>query len=111
MNKYQVLLDKVNEGHAILTAGRIHDDIPTIHDCGHSLKSDIDIVHCGFGLFRGRILDQDYFFDAGGAMNRITDSNSDYIESWTILSASHDQLITMGYNIESVKLALESFNE
>jgi len=111
INKYQKLLDIVNDNTAILTAGKIHDDIPTIHDVGHSLITDHEVIHCGFGLFRSKVLGKDIYFDGGGAMLTLYDNNDDYIVSYTRLSADHDQLVSMGYNLERVKLALESFNE
>ena len=112
MNKYQVLLDKVNSGTAILTAGKIHDNIPTIHDIGHSLPIDSNskVEHMGFGYFIAEVNGDSITFDGGGAMNNLVDSNGDNILSWCVLGANSGQLESMGYNLESVKSALESFN-
>ena len=112
MNKYQVLLDKVNSGTAILTAGRIHDNIPTIHDIGHNLPidSNSEVRHVGFGFFEAKVNDDYITFDGGGAMYRLTDNDGNNILSWCVLDANSGQLESMGYNLESVKSALESFN-
>ena len=112
MNKYQVLLDYVNSGTAILTAGKIHDNIPTIHDIGHNLPidSNSEVRHVGFGFFEAKVNDDCITFDGGGAMNRLTDNDRNNILSWCILGANSGQLESMGYNLESVKSALESFN-
>ena len=109
-NKYQVLLDKINSGYAILTAGRIHDDIPTIHDVGHSLKTDIPVNHMGFGFFESRVNGNSITFDAGGAMKREKDSEDNTLFSWTCLFADQSQLDSMGYDLIKVKSALKSFN-
>ena len=111
MNKYQVLLDLVKDDIPILTAGKIHDDIPTIHDIGHNLITDIPVIHCGFGLFRSKVNDKNIYFDAGGAMIRLKDSDDNTIVSYTKLDASESQLKSLGYDINKVKSALESFNE
>ena len=72
------MLEKVKNGHAILTAGNI--GIPTIHHVK-------DAKHCGFGFFESEVdmngkplpNGKSVNFDAGGAMTQTVDP----IYSWT----------------------------
>lgn len=106
MNKtdLQILLDHVNQGTAVLTAGRIHENIPTIHDVSHRdgarLKTDSEVGHFGFGHFEALVGTQNVAFAGGGLMNR-TESFS-----WTVLRANPNQLHVMGYDLAEVKDAL-----
>lgn len=108
---FEYMLDQVQDGQAILTAGEIHPDIPTINRIGYregaGLKSDDEVAHLGFGLFRGHVKGLAFFFDGGGAMRR-----SDGF-SWCFLKAEKAEdratvLEALGYDLEKVVAALES---
>ena len=108
MNKqmaYRKLLDVVKENRAIVTASKIHEDIPTIHDIAGEYHSSVR--HLGFGLFRGETPDGSFTFDAGRAMRTMYDEEGKYILSWTPLSASPEVLAELGYNMDAVRVALE----
>jgi len=96
---YKKLLQKVTSGTPILTAGEIHDDIPTIHTFAKKYHSSVK--HLGYGMFRGETPNGQFTFDAGGAMNRDGDI------SWTTLDADKNVLRDLGYNMSKVKKALK----
>jgi tetrahydromethanopterin S-methyltransferase subunit G len=96
---YEKLLKYVKGGTAILTAGEIHKDIPTIHNFAKKYHNSVE--HMGYGLFRGRTGHGEFNFDAGGAMNR------DGGVSWTTLSADKSVLRDLKYNMVKVKRALQ----
>jgi hypothetical protein len=100
MSDFQELLDAVNEGRAVLVASADYG-LPTIHDVGHSLKTQGEVTHCGWGLFVAKVLHKEVSFDAGGAMKR-----SGKV-SWTYLRADDMQLQFMGYDRDEVKATLE----
>jgi len=107
MIDYSVLINELKQGHAVLVAGKEHN-IPTIHDIGQNgpIRTDTEVIHCGFGLFKADVDNETITFDAGGAMQRPTGQYQDY--SYTILYASPKQLVSMGYDIDSVLATLES---
>lgn len=99
----QSMLNRVSEGDAVLTAGEIHPDIPTIHNVGHRdgqrINVGAEVRHAGFGCFiadspLGRIS-----FDGGGAMQRAPSF------SWTPLSGP---VAEYGYDFDAAQTALES---
>ena len=100
---YDVLINLLKEGQAVLVAGEEHN-IPTIHDIGQNgpIKTDTEVVHCGFGLFMAEVNNEKITFDAGGAMRR----GEGY--SYTPLYASPGQLESMGYDISLVLATLET---
>lgn len=110
---YDKLLNLVNEGQAILTAGKLHPDIPTIHDVGNRdsqhLKTDSPVEHCGFGLFIAKVGEAEISFDGGGAMNREEDGAGTRY-SWTLLRARAEQLEALNYDLEKVRAALSTLN-
>ena len=60
---YAKLLDNCKDGSYILTAGKIHDDILTIHDTPEG-------KHLGFGYFIGTTNNgHEFNFEGGGAMH------------------------------------------
>lgn len=98
---YRKLLDYLEEEDAaILTAGTIHKDIPTIHDF-YPARYYKSIDHMGFGFFEGRTESGTFSFDGGGAMRR-----NGWI-SWTPLRATKEVLADLGYSREKVKKALK----
>jgi len=101
----QILKEHLTAGNAILTAGNLHDNIPTIHNISHrdgaSLKVDSEVLHAGFGCFYAKVGGRDITFDGGGAMTRIADI------SYTLLQATPEQLESMGYDIEEVLASVE----
>lgn len=97
---YLKLLRYVEEGDAILTAGEIHEAIPTIHNF-YPQKYYTSIKHLGFGFFEGETEQGKFSFDAGGAMHR----NGRI--SWTLLRAKENVLKDLGYDSEKVKNALK----
>jgi len=108
---YQELLRQVENGGAILTAGRIHPDIPIIQEVGHQegmpLKCLSEVKHLGFGFFRGETQHGEFSFDGGGAMNQVKDGDK-WLFGWTSLRASAEVLGDLGYDLDKVAQALES---
>lgn len=104
----QFLLNKLNEGRAILTAGRIHENVPTIHDVGtgdrQTIKTDTPVDHAGYGLFIAKKNGETITFDGGGAMSRLE------TVSFTILRPT-DLAKEMGYNFDIVRAALEELSK
>lgn len=95
----EVLLKELKRGNAVLTAQKIHDDIPTIHEVGKP-KYWSTVKHLGMGMFRGETGNGTFDFDGGGAMNRAGNL------SWTRLNAERDVLRDLKYNTGKVKKAL-----
>lgn len=110
---YQELIDNLKKGNAILTAGSLHEDIPTIHNVSNHpdaiLQVDDEVRHAGFGLFLAKVGDTDISFNGGGAMRRVENESESY--SYTFLSASPKQLESMGYDIDKVLTAVKSLTE
>jgi len=102
---YSVLINELKQGNAVLVADNEHG-IPTIHDIGNGpnckLRTDTEVIHCGYGFFKSTVDNQTISFDAGGAMRM----EKGY--SWTLLYALPSQLISMGYDIQAVLEILES---
>jgi len=95
----EVLMKAVMRGTKILTAGEIHDDIPTIHSIGGKYRRSVK--HLGFGCFEGETPHGKFTFDGGGAMTR------SHGTAWTYLSADDAVTRDLGYDIRKVKKALE----
>jgi hypothetical protein len=102
----QDMLKIVEEGGAVLVAGKVHADLPTIQEVGHTetarLKTTSEVRHEGFGLFVADVGDDTISFDGGGAMYR-ADSFS-----WCRLVASTEALAAMGYHLEGARAAISS---
>ena len=99
----QKMRDYLLEGQAVLVAGSISPDIPTIHDVGqregHALQTQEEVKHAGFGFFFAG----DWMFDGGGAMNHSKGF------SWTLLlSRIGDDPATIGYDMPRVLSAVEA---
>lgn len=94
-------------GVAVLTAGVIDPAIPTIHDVGtrdgHRLRATGEVVHCGFGFFRGSTPAGEFSFMGGGAMNDLPAPGC----GWTVLRADPGVLDELGYDLDAVRAALE----
>ena len=107
MLDYSVLINELKNGNAVLVASNEHN-IPTIHNVGQNgpIRTDTEVIHCGFGLFKAEVDNETITFDAGGAMRRPEGKYQDY--SYTILRASSKQLESMGYDIDSVLATLET---
>lgn len=94
---------------AVLVAGKVHDDLPTIQEVSHRegarLKTDGEVQHHGFGLFSAKVGDEKISFDGGGAMRRADTF------SWCPLIASVDQLAAMGYDLDAAKAAIVELAE
>ena len=105
MLDYSVLINELKQGNAVLVAGSEHG-IPALHNIGNGsnckIKTDTEVIHCGYGLFASTVDGEEISFDAGRAMQR----ESEY--SWTPLRASANQLKSMGYDIQAVLEILES---
>jgi len=109
----QSMRDRLEHGEGVLTAGTIHDDIPTIHDVGHrdgaKIKVPFAVVHCGFGLFKApaptdEARDGAFFFDGGGMMRRSPGF------SWTPFSArGHD--VSEVYDVAKASAAVDELIE
>ncbi len=98
------MLKIVEEGGAVLTAGEIHDDIPTIHGVSHHegarLHTDDEVRHLGWGFFLAMVGGEKISFDAGGAMRRAETF------SWSPLIASAEALAAMGYDMDAARAAI-----
>ena len=101
---YQKLLDRMSTG-AILTAGEIHEDIPTIHSLPGKYHSSVR--HLGFGVFTGKTENGEFQFDGGGAMRRESAPENEYFLSWCPLTASPEVLDNLGYDKAQVTAALK----
>jgi len=96
LNRMAALLDG---GHAVLTAGKLHPDLPAIHEVGPGRTVDTpEVRHLGFGTFKGG----DYTFRGGGAMTR-----SGPI-SWTTLSGPDPDSV---YDFQAAKAAVAELQE
>jgi len=116
---YQQMLDRVNDGGAVLTTSGVHPDIPTIDEVGtrngQRLQCTTEVRHCGFGLFMAGTPSGQFCFDGGGAMQRAQDDDGNWQFSWCPLTAKSadyakfdDILSDLGYDRQAVKVALES---
>jgi hypothetical protein len=103
---YQPLYDAIQAGRAILTAGRVHPDIPVIQDVGHALPTDGEVRHIGFGCFLANVGGEDISFDGGGAMTR-EEQDGKWVYSWTYLTGSREALLAMGYPWDEVRVAVD----
>ncbi len=104
------MLARLESGEgAVLVAGKVHADLPTIqcvsHPEGARLHTDGEVRHAGLGLFLAKVGHKDIRFDGGGAMYRADTF------SWCPLIASTDQLAAMGYDIEAAKAAIVELAE
>lgn len=95
------MLETLEDGTAVLTAGEIHEDIPTIDDVGPGRRIDAPepVRHLGFGLFRTG----EYSFNAGGAMNRAEGF------SWTKLTGPDVE--ALGYDVTAARAAVRELLE
>jgi len=109
---YDAMLDAVRgtelrHGVGVLTAGEIDPAIPMIHDVGtrdgHRLRATGEVVHCGFGFFKGSTSAGEFSFDGGGAMNELPAPGC----GWTVLRADPGVLDELGYDMDAVRAALE----
>lgn len=104
---YEKLIRSVMDGVPILTATKIHDDIPTIHTFAGKYHSSVN--HIGFGCFVGKTENGEFTFYGGGAMNRDTLTNGNYF-CWCPLGASKKVLKDLNYDSEKVLNALNILN-
>jgi len=102
---YREMLEIVNKGLGILTAGRIHPDIPTIHNfCPKEYFASI--AHHGWGVFSGRTPSGGFNFNAGGAMTTRDIEGGGWI-SFTPLWYDNEQVLQdLGYSLKRVRKAL-----
>jgi len=94
------LLSKVTSGKPILTAGKYHEDIPTIHDVAGKYHNTVD--HMGFGMFQGHTPHGKFTFDGGGAMYHTGNV------SWCLLGVENPAVLRdLKYSLPKVKAALK----
>ena len=99
---------------AVLTAARIHADVPTIHDInnrkGARLQTKTEVKHLGFGFFEAMTESGKLTFEGGGALRRAPNGeNSDL--GWCPLYADPGVLDDLGYDRAAVRAALESIEQ
>ena len=107
-----------NPSSGVLTAGTIHDDIPTINSIstreGATLRCTREVVHIGYGCFRGGVPSGQFTFDGGGAMYKVRTEADKYDFSYTYLTPGtrcqdHTKvLLELGYDRAAVLAALKS---
>jgi len=100
------MLKITEEGGAVLVAGKVHADLPTIQEVSNRetarLKTTSEVSHIGFGLFLAKVGDEEISFDGGAAMYR-ADSFS-----WCRLVASTEALAAVGYDLDAARAAISS---
>ncbi len=105
----QEMCNIVQAGGAVLVAGKVHEDLPTIQQVsqrdGARLKVDTPVGHHGYGLFAAKVGGEMISFDGGGAMRRAGTFG------WCPLVASPEALAAMGYNLEAVEAAISELIE
>jgi len=101
-----MLLQKVEQGKAILIVGLNDPRIPTIHNF-YPRKYYESIEHQGFGFFQGKTEHGTFSFDAGGAMNHYILDGGGWI-SWSPLRPENLEVLKdLEYDFEKVKVALK----
>jgi len=108
---WEAMLSLLEKEQAVLVASDMHG-LPTIHDFYRHDPERSDgyhksIKHCGFGLFKGRTENGEFFFDGGGAMRHakagtLDEEGYEWL-SWCPLSAEPEVLEDLGYDVEAVK--------
>lgn len=106
---WETMLTFLGQGKAVLVASDSYG-LPTIHDfhrCDPEKTYHKSIKHLGYGLFRGRTENGEFFFDGGGAM-RHADAGKPGEEgyerlSWCPLEAEAGVLKDLGYDVDAVK--------
>lgn len=100
----EMLWIMTEDNGAVLVAGKVHEDLPTIqcvtHREGARLQTTTEVQHHGFGLFSAEVGSEKISFDGGGAMRRADTF------SWCRLIASPEALAAMGYDLEAAKAAI-----
>lgn len=101
-----LLLQKVEQGDAVLIVGLNDPRIPDIHNF-YPKKYYTSIEHCGFGFFEGKTEHGTFSFDAGGAMDHYNLEGGGWI-SWSPLRTQNPEVLKdLGYNFEEVKKTLK----
>lgn len=91
--------DALSVGKGVLTAGKVHDDIPTIHQVGPGSRIDTGarVEHQGFGSMKAG----NFRFYAGGSMY-----DRD-VCSWTPFYTITGESVGEVYDLEAAKAAVE----
>lgn len=96
----QEMQDYLTRGTAVLTAGEIHPDLPTIHDVGPGRRINTpEPKHLGFGMFKAG----DYGFDGGGAMQRS--------ETFSWCPFTGPEIESTGYDLQAAQAAVRDLLE
>ena len=111
---WETMRSLLEKGLPVLVASDEHG-LPTIHNFHRRDPKKAyhkSIKHCGFGLFRGRTENGEFFFDGGGAM-RLAKAGKPGEEgyewlSWCPLEAETEVLKDLGYDVEAVKQIVEA---
>jgi len=98
----EAMLDCLDNGRGVLTAGEIHEDIPTVHDVSHRpgtrLQTAGEVRHLGMGYFTAKTTNGEVNFDGGGAMRRSKSF------SWCPFTG---QIEDTGYCLVTVRIAVD----
>jgi hypothetical protein len=101
-----MLLQKIEEGEAVLIVGLDDARIPDIHNF-YPRKYYTSIEHLGYGFFEGKTEHGTFSFDGGGAMHHHDLSNEGFI-SWSYLRTENAEVLKdLLYDFEKVKSALK----
>jgi len=107
--QYTDVLAMLKTGRAILFSSSPEGyDLPTIHQVGHILKTDTEVIHLGWGMFEAKVQGEAINFDAGGAMYDIFNADGKRVNSCSRLRATPAQLAYMGYNVDATIATVEA---
>ena len=81
---YAAMLQVLEDGALVATAGEINADIPTIDNFKHTFDGH-QVKHLGFGCFKIKVGHGHVTFDGGGAMHRVYGA-SGWLFSWTTVN-------------------------
>jgi len=105
---WEEILERLERGEAVLTAGSGTSGIPGIHNF-YPKRYYPSIEHCGFGFFEGRTENGKFSFDGGGAMRHVQSGEGEDREylSWTPLRAEKAVLEDLGFDFQAAREAVK----